>query len=250
MIELKTWDTDFFGFKTGKAWLGDLSVSDPGMMTKVAHTEGYRLIYIFQPIARNLEDSSLPYHLSFIKKINANLVDTKVVYGGFPTEAEPATLAMNEDSIIEGVEDWQPEMGKEKLYELAFQSGEYSRFKTDKDLPDGTFERMYRLWVDNSLIGEFAKKVFVNRINNDIAGFVTLNLTSQTGKVGLIAVDPEYHGQKTGTKLMQAAMKYTLKEGRKVFHVATQVENKAACAFYEKLGLKVVEAVKIYHWWI
>lgn len=250
MIKLLPWDSDFFGFKTGMAWLGDLAVTDPDMMTKVSHTEGYRLIYVFQPIARNLEDSSLPSHISFIKKINARLVDTKVVFGGFPTEAEPATPAMKEDNLIEGIEEWQPEMGKEKLYALAFQSGEFSRFKTDKKLPDGTFERMYKQWVDNSLNGEFAKKVFVVRVNNDIAGFVTLNLTSQTGKVGLIAVDPQYRGQRSGTKLMQAAMQYTLKEGRKVFHVATQAENKAACTFYEKLGLKVVEAVKVYHWWV
>lgn len=250
MIQLLPWDTDFFGFKTGMAWLGDLAVTDPAMMTKVAHAEGYRLVYIFQPISRNLEDSSIPSHLSFLEKINARLVDTKVVYGGFPTETEPATPAMKEDNFIEGIEEWQPEMGAEKLYELAFQSGEYSRFKLDENFEPGTYKRMYSKWIDNSINGEIAQKILVVRVQNETAGFVTLKIEDQVGRVGLLAVDSSFRGQKIGAKLMQAAMQFTLKEGRRNFRVATQSENKTACAFYEKLGLKVVEAVKVYHWWL
>lgn len=243
MIQWLSWDTEFFGFQTGKENIADLEKL--GLEEAKALANGYRLVYLFCPLDPQ-GDLEVPTHISaFAQRLGAKAVDTKVVFGGIPAEPEPGI------TFFDGVEEWQPDMGKGKLYDLAFQSGEYSRYKTDHRFPKGTFEKMYRIWVDNSLNGEFAQKVFVIRIEKEMAGFATLNFnTPFAGTIGLIAVDPAFRGQKIGSRLMAAAMEHTRRAGYPNFRVATQLENQSACDFYKKLGLKIVEAVKVYHWWL
>ena len=199
MIQWLSWDTEFFGFQTGKADIADLEKL--GLGKAKAFAKGYRLVYLTLPLDPQ-GDFKVPAHIiEFGKSLGAKAVDTKVVFGGVPAEPEPGI------PFFDGVEEWQADMGKEKLYELAFQSGEYSRYKADPHFPKGTFERMYRQWIDNSLDGDFAQKVFVIRVKKEIAGFATLNFnTPFAGTIGLIAVDPAFRGQKIGSRLMEAAM--------------------------------------------
>lgn len=248
MITDLFWDTEFFGFFTGKADIYELEML--GLEKTNALAESCRLVYLFCSLDPK-GDLEVPSHIiSFAQSLGAQAVDTRVVFGKTPTGPEPG-IPWQLNWVPEGVVDWSPEMGRKKLYELAFQSGEYSRFKTDPHFPNGTFERMYRQCVDNSLDGEFAQKVFVVRMDNKIAGFATLNFnTPFTGTIGLIAVDPAFRGQKIGSRLMAVAMEYSRRRGYPNFRVATQLENKGACDFYKKLGLELVEAAKIYHWWV
>ena len=62
------------------------------------------------------------------------------------------------------------------LYELAFESGKYSRFKLDKNFSEIDFRKLYKKWVDNSLNLEIADEVLVYKISDIIQGFITYKI--------------------------------------------------------------------------
>ncbi len=48
----------------------------------------------------------------------------------------------------------------QNLYNLAFESGKYSRFKLDTTIDESYFIKLYQLWIDNSINKSFADKCF------------------------------------------------------------------------------------------
>ena len=103
--------------------------------------------------------------------------------------------------------------------------------------------------MDNSLNKTFAEKVFYIHSEDTINGFVTLQRDGNTAKIGLIAVNPNFQGKGIGTKLLQAAEYYAIKNNMDKMLIPTQKENILACNFYKKNGYSVKEETIIKHYW-
>ncbi|QVY65781.1 GNAT family N-acetyltransferase [Polaribacter sp. Q13] len=137
----------------------------------------------------------------------------------------------------------------ENLLDLALQSGSYSRFKKDANIPNSKFEKLYDLWVRNSVNKKIADEIFVVFIDETISGFVTVKKNKHICKIGLIAVSQNFRGLGLGKKLMQRVDHWALENKCNLVEVETQLDNEIANKFYKSLGFLENKREYIYHIW-
>ena len=229
IVDFLEWDSSFFGLRIGKAIvstqeeLGELSCMRDSI------SEMYDLIYIFTD-----NDSTAPIPGSI-------LVDRKVVYS--MEVAEPSSFDCH---IIE----YTDQFVSEDLLKLALASGEYSRYKLDKQFPLNSYERLYTRWIEQSVNHSIANEVFCYMLNGCPKGLITLKRDENYGDIGLVATDPECRGMGIGSAMLQHVKHYLFTRGGKKLNVATQYDNKAACHLYEKAGFSVSSCTNVWHWWL
>ncbi|NJK98058.1 MAG: GNAT family N-acetyltransferase [Bacteroidales bacterium] len=205
-ISLLKWDTDFFGFKTGKLNLID---EELGNLLCICKKKEFRLVYLF----------SDPENKSLHEKCRQNggiLVDEKVTFEKKPVQSDP---------IAKDIEFYKLSLPEVKLYDLALQSGVYSRFNLDHNFTRDIFPKMYKEWIEKSVNGIMADKVLVYKVDNSIAGFVSLSLKKDFAQIGLIAVDSKFRNKSIGKKLIQASEKICLDKNVNNLVVVTQKAN-------------------------
>lgn len=229
MIHYLPWDSDFFGLRIGRV---DISCKEDWRILEQTIAEGlsYNLLYIFDK-----ECIGLPAD-------KAKLVDIKVVY-----KKDVSNSSMLDLSSIHQYKNRVPD---KDLYSLALVSGQYSRYNLDKKFPQGSYERLYRRWIENSVNGQMADAVFYYLEEDTKIGMVTLRREGETASIGLIASAPMCQGKGIGTKLIEASETWLFSKGIKLLEVATQRNNIYACRFYEKLGFVPVSETNIYHLWL
>jgi dTDP-4-amino-4,6-dideoxy-D-galactose acyltransferase len=237
MIEFKhlEWDSNFFGFPIGKITLSN-EFSLPSFTDFLAEKkkENFQLFYVFSD--KNVLDND------FLEKNNGVLIDKKVVfrYKNNSTEAIqlPSTILRYDSTVLDA-----------NLLELALQSGHYSRFYLDKKFPTGSFEKLYTLWIKNSIDGSFADDIFIWKENEQIEGMVTVKYQADTATIGLIAVDTAVRGKNIGSHLLNAVKNASHSKSIPYIDVATQIDNELACKFYQKNHFDTKTIDYIYHIW-
>jgi dTDP-4-amino-4,6-dideoxy-D-galactose acyltransferase len=138
---------------------------------------------------------------------------------------------------------------KNEIYDLAFESGKYSRFKLDPNFSQTEFEKLYKKWVDNSYTKEFADGVLIYKEQNSILGFVTYKVCDGYATIGLIAVCPKHQGKGIGEKLIQSVENELANNGVDELRIPTQLQNEKACLFYVKMGYEIIENNILKHYW-
>lgn len=226
MIEFLKWDSDFFGFKVGrltyKASSLDYEYSPNDM-------KSYDLVYVF---------SEVP-----LKQMENDLKDEKVTY-----EMTGNTLTATEER--DGFTIAPVNMLTDELVQLAYESGQWSRFFIDQRIHAEKAKELYRLWITNSLNGSIADLVLgCYDTQGIILGFITLKHLNDYISIGLIAVDGAIRGKGIGRLLVNSAKKMAAERGVTKIEVVTQKKNEQACAFYEKAGFSVKKVEYIYHIW-
>jgi ribosomal protein S18 acetylase RimI-like enzyme len=185
--------------------------------------------------------SPLPHNLMVSDTYVLKLVDKKTTY----EKAIHKNIAFD-NSVLPYGNDW-PEP---KLIELAIESGRYSRFKVDEKIGINKFRELYRTWIVNSVNKKIAKEVLVYRINETIAGFVTLGEKHSRAEIGIIAVEAINRGKGIGRSLMRSAESWFAAHSHfDVIQVVTQGANLAACKLYEHCGYRVGRLEYVYHFW-
>lgn len=137
----------------------------------------------------------------------------------------------------------------QKLYEIALESGKYSRFKTDEIFPTESYEKLYRKWIEKSINRQIADKVFIYKENDDILGLISLKIKPNNGEIGLLAADYSAQGKGIGSKLIAESENHIISLNVHAMEVATQLKNAPACRFYEKNGYSVKNIFNYYHIW-
>ena len=224
IIKKLDWDSIFFDFPVGKIYLDELISSE-----ELENTP-YKLIYVY--ILSKRRDIIATFG-------NADhLFDVKRTYikKNFQYNKKPDNVCNYRGKLTE------------ELILLARLSGKYSRFKLDSSL-NPWFNKLYRLWINRSLLGEFADIVYVTWFHSKITGFITLSSSNGVGKIGLVAVDSRHQGKGIGLSLMRAADAWFIEQGCKEAIVVTQAENLPACQLYVKMGYKLQTEVNVYHIW-
>ena len=224
-INKLVWDSNFFNLKIGES-------SSENISWKEDITD-FDLIYVKQ---KNPEDFVIT---GFDKKFQ----ETKII---FTKDLRSSQKYILETSILDFDENLEQ---NQLFYDLAFVSGNYSRFFLDENFGRKKFQELYRTWIDNSITKEIADKIFYIFQEDKISGFVTLQKKEDFAIIGLIAVDPKIQGQGIGSKLLKMCEKYCVEQGLYELRIPTQEENWKACKFYKNMGYAVLEKMSIKHYW-
>ena len=230
-MEIRTlqWDSEFFGLRIGRA---DIQSLDDAVDLALMHYDlkyQYDLLYVFSKEGLSFDATG------------AELVDEKILYSKY---------CENRDECKDVMLFQQPEPS-ESLYKLALVSGGYSRFKSDKRLPKGSYEQLYRKWIEKACPQEGTnKQIFAYAPEGIAKGMITVDFEGDKAQIGLVAVDTDCQHQGIGTKIMSTLEYYLFRKGVLTIDVATQAANKDACRWYEKNGFKVQSKTPIYHWWL
>lgn len=215
------WDSTFFNFEIGE-------IENSGDIKK-GNYEGFDLLYI----KTNEEINILGYRL--------NYEENKVLF-----EKTITALTNMTDNIKQISES---EYNINEIYDLAYESGKYSRFLKDNLFGESNFKKLYKEWVDNSITKKFADDILLYFINDKVVGFVTYKKHEDYGQIGLIAVDKRYQGKGIGRQLINKVENALYQEGIKKSRIPTQLQNKEACFFYKKIGYEIIESIPIKHYW-
>lgn len=215
--KLLEWDSNFFDLKVGL-----IEIDAPEQVNHIDPLD-FDVIYVFSSI-------------SLDQALMLEPVDVKIIYTKTQNQLQPEN---------NNIEIYQGELNEE-LRTLALESGAYSRFKIDPKLKH-QFEDLYFEWIKNSVEGDFADFVCIQKSEDQIVGFSTLKKKGNFYDIGLIAVDANNRGTGIGAKLMHKME--SIAGSTSEIRVATQQQNEAACDFYSKLGYQVYSTTYIYHLW-
>lgn len=225
-FEILQWDSVFFNFKVAKI-NNDVLLND--LLLKKMNDGNVKLAYYS---SRNkLTETSNEYY-------NIDLVDEKIT---FLKEIEKSFLISKTESYPEKYPDKQ-------LINLAIESGIYSRFNVDLKIGRKKFEELYTQWIVKSVSKEIADDVLVYKIDEEIAGFVTVGQKNERANIGIIAVDKSYRGKGIGKTLMKTAENFYFNK-LKLIQVVTQGDNLPAIKLYESCGYKHEKTEYFYHLW-
>lgn len=236
-VERLTWDSEFFGFAVGR--LSGPVTSDQDLARALASgaTQGIRLAY---GQCRHGDEAAAA--LCLLQ--GGRRVDTKHTYAlalaGVPAPQptpEPDRALANDPC------------DRRRVRSLAWQSAQYSRFRVDPDMPPRAWRRLYTAWAHNSLNGQFADAVLVERRHGDVVGMVSVSVRQGRGSIGLLAVDTQHRGQGLGQRLLEAARGYCISAACGTLEVVTQGDNLSACGLYERAGYALADAQDVFHFW-
>lgn len=233
-IEYLPWDSDLFQLKVGKLVItADHSEDEIIVAIENAKDNYYEVVYVFV-------NNSISFNTTIVEKFYGKLVDTKVIY-----QIDLHAITIDSNNVSENYKGLP-----RALYDLAFQSGAYSRFKKDEKFGKNKFENLYKTWINNSISGQMADYVCAVHADNKIIGFGTVKITDNIGTIGLISVDNSYRRQGVGKQLMYNIFGFLKTIGINKLEVSTQNENVQACKFYESYKMKVKNKINVYHIWL
>ncbi len=236
ILQPLAWDTNFLGFAVARVVpaAGAAGATDLPAALAAARRAGVRLVYIFL-------DPADTAGAAVARTAGAWLADRKVTYAQALLPAEPAPPP----AAIRPVTAFTP-----PLESLAWQSGEYSRFRLDPHFGPAVFQHLYSQWLRNSLDGRIARQVLAwHDAAGTPRGLLTLGEKNGRADIGLLAVDAAARGQRVGQALVAAAQAQARAWGYAALQVVTQAANEPACRFYEKCGFGLMHEEHIYHLW-
>jgi dTDP-4-amino-4,6-dideoxy-D-galactose acyltransferase len=231
-IKPLNWDTIFFGYLIGSIVVEKLSKEKLEELLRIQKESAFKLIYIYPK--DKISNITL-------KSFKIPLVDIKVTF----------EKKIFSQKILSNIFSYEANDPYDILVNLALSSGEFSRFKTDRNFLNNEFHRLYSEWIKKSVSKEIATDVIIYRHTNKIFGFASYKITSKGDIIiGLIAVDKIQQNKGVGKMLMQAIENIAFKNKSNKIIVYTQFENQQAMAFYHSCGYKVKKQQEIYHLWI
>jgi dTDP-4-amino-4,6-dideoxy-D-galactose acyltransferase len=218
------WDSSFFNKK-----IGLLDLSNDYKFSEIQND--YDLIYV-------ISDKEISVDIPNFKQTYS---ENKIVFS--------KKIAQNREAADANIFSELNSLPKKEIYDLAFESGKFSRFNLDLNFKNSEFQKLYEKWVDNSYTKEFADNVLVYNYKNKSVGFVTYKVFGNYAKVGLIATNPQYQGKGTGRKMLEAVEKELFAVGVAELRIPTQLQNEIACLFYTKMGYEIIENKILKHYW-
>jgi ribosomal protein S18 acetylase RimI-like enzyme len=224
------WESDFFEKKIGEIQIKGLLKSPIVLDSEY----DFELIVVKQD--KKTEVTILGYTQRYTEE--------KIV---FSKRIENSKSPLSSKTILDT--DDEP-LKPDLLFNLAYESGKYSRFKCDAFFKESEFERLYQTWVINSVNKTFGHKVFYIVDKQIPIAFATLNLNGPKGQIGLIAVGEQYQGQGLGKQLLKHIEMYCATQNIPTLNIPTQAQNKNAVGFYKKLGYNIIQREIIQHFWL
>lgn len=92
--------------------------------------------------------------------------------------------------------------------------------------------------LEDALAATTVSRVFVDRRDDVLQGFIIAGLTARTGYIQRLAVHPSVRRSGVGSRLLARALQWTDKRGATHTVVNTEADNAAALALYDKFGFE------------
>lgn len=230
LINLSEWDSEIFGFPFGKIlWFNVLPESNQEV--------GTQLLNVAMNKAKELGVECLTSRINYDQIGLIHILEDN----GFRLMDVSITLGVTSDNISEAYTESEDQIIRpatlndlSSLKEIAGSSFRYSHFHMDPRLSEDKTGNLFACWIENAVKGK-ASKVLILEVNNEISGFVTLNIDSlsqQTmgfglGELDLLVVNPKNQGKGFGSRLVLSGLQW-LKPRVKYVEVRTQLANKPA----------------------
>ncbi len=240
-LESLPWDSQHFGFPVARIKGPELAELELRESLHVARRRGVRLVYWAGSADRDIPGSLLD-------EFGGLLVDRKATF-------QKSLLSLDlerDDPISRRITQYSGSEPGFALLRLAVAAGACSRFRRDPGIPRESFRRLFELWLIRSIHGELADLVLVAGGESALAdpvGLITVSLAHGQGSIGLISVDESVRGRGIGKHLIHAAHRWLAGHGADRALVVTQLDNKAACALYERCGYRQAHLEHFYHFW-
>jgi len=112
--------------------------------------------------------------------------------------------------------------------------------------------RVYpRPWSASLFLAELSQRAtrsyLVARAGQEVVGYAGMMFMGREAHVTNIAVDPDYHGLKVGSRLLWTLCTEAIARGADTVSLEVRVSNKVAQSLYEKFGFSVVGIRKGYY---
>ena len=112
--------------------------------------------------------------------------------------------------------------------------------------------RVYpRPWSPSLFLSELAQRnarsYLVARHQGEVVGYAGMMFMAEEAHVTNIAVDPDFHGRRVGTRLLLTLITEAIARAAQVVSLEVRVTNHAAQAMYVKFGFEVVGTRKGYY---
>jgi ribosomal-protein-alanine N-acetyltransferase len=104
--------------------------------------------------------------------------------------------------------------------------------------------RVYpRPWSASLFLAELSQRgsrtYLVARHDSEVVGYAGMMFMGREAHVTNVAVDPDFHGRKVGTRLLLALATEAIAKGCDTLSLEVRVSNSVAQALYEKFGFSV-----------
>ncbi|WP_413726354.1 dTDP-4-amino-4,6-dideoxy-D-galactose acyltransferase [Sodalis sp. RH16] len=230
-IEPLRWESDFFGFASGKL------VFDPA--APPVSSAGLDAFKIVQAKVA----AQCPQQLDALAALGFRLVEgeTDLSVEITPTlkpakdknVQSEANLGLPAEIRLAGAADIPA------LRAMASTAFTLSRFREPwYSSPDSS--RFYALWAENAVLGRFDHGCLVAGPPGAVIGMATLrDISAGEARIGLLAVDPVFGGRGIGRLLFNAAQDWCRDRHKKRLRVATQTGNIAALRLYIACGATI-----------
>jgi len=108
-----------------------------------------------------------------------------------------------------------------------------------------------RPWSTSLFLSELSQRTtrtyIVARNEGEVVGYAGMMFTGREAHVTNIAVDPEFHGCKVGTRLLLYLVTEAIARGAEILSLEVRVSNNVAQGMYEKFGFAAVSVRKGYY---
>jgi dTDP-4-amino-4,6-dideoxy-D-galactose acyltransferase len=237
---LLEWDSEFFGFAVAQITVPTLDRHQLGAVLSELRQRDVRLAYW------PADSTGGAAVRQVAEELGGRLVDMKTTFVVDLASLVPAELTLHARVEPYGQAEATPEMRA-----LAVESGVFSRFAVDPNIPRHKFIELYSIWITRAVAREIADEVLVIRdAGGTVVGMVTMGNTSGPGAGGLLAVAPAYRRHGYGETLVRAKQRWWIAQGQRQGRVVTQAANTAACRLYQRCGYRVVKVEPYYHFWL
>ncbi len=239
LIQRKDWDSQFFDFNIYSTLVKNLNSELIKEIDDAANRYNVKLLYHFENEDSSNKECLEANDFKFIQNKLFLIKDIEI--DNYSKLKDFNNIGIFE-SDIDKIED---------LYLISTPLIKLSRFYQDDNIPKNKVKELYTTWINNSLTGKYADKVFVYRKNNSIIGFCAIqkNCVSKEIKISLIAVNEEYRNKSIGSNLLRYCFNYYSNMGYKKCFVSTQMDNLSAVKFYVKNGFTKLKSEIVYHKW-
>lgn len=241
LIEFKSWDSEFFGLKTGKI-NSELPLTSEivSLLREETKNKGYQFLYYFPPSSVQLKSQP---DIKVLSELGFEYIDH---HGTLLLDLEK--LPFPQPSSIPFFSISSPnECNYVQLKKLVQQLSVLSRFYLDQKIPREKVKELYDLWIDRSFNGPMGDYVYIIGSKENPLGFVTYKkLNEEEIDLPLIAISEEERGKGSGKILVLSSLNQ-LKKQFKRCSVKVSLGNVNAVRFYESLGFRLQESHQVFH---
>jgi ribosomal-protein-alanine N-acetyltransferase len=92
-----------------------------------------------------------------------------------------------------------------------------------------------------------SRAYYVARVDGAVVGYVGLMVSADEGHITTIAVDPDWHRRKVGSRLLLVAAREAIRRGAQALTLEVRMSNRGAQEMYRQFGFRPAGVRKNYY---